>query len=384
MESLPPIPTPAAKRFRFLMNQGLPVVVFLLVAAAGGYFWIQTTQPTSFVGQVEVIQVSVNSRDAGLLTNLWVVPLQEVKAGDAIGEVVTTDPRTVNNRLEVMRDRMRLTELEMTPILIRQRSAVEYERLGIECARARVELAMARANLIQASNEFKRVAELHAQKDRLMSDTDYDLAKARWEALQAQVEENVKLVADGERTLQRLAFMADSYVPGGENDPIKQALRMEEDAIKVFEQKMKPLQLLVPIDGIVTAIHRRAGEQILAGEPLVTVTSKHTDRIVAFVPRNSPVNPRIGMPVEVSTRKLRRQKCLAQVIGVGAHLEGVTNTMILPPASVQPVLIPSVGRPISVSLPPSLNLLPGELVDLHVLASSDEGNKRNGRAQASR
>jgi multidrug resistance efflux pump len=247
-----------------------------------------------------------------------------------------------------------------------------------------VELAMARANLIQASNEFKRVAELHGQKDRLVSDTEYDLAKARWEALQAQVEENVKLVAEGDKTLQRLAFMADSYVPGGENDPLKQALVMEEEKIKVFEQKMKPLPLVAPIDGIVTAIHRRAGEEVLAGERLVTLTSKHTDRIVAFVPRNSPVNPRIGMKVEVSTRKLRRQRCLAQIIGVGPHLEGVTNAMILPPASVQPVLILSVGRPISVSLPPSLNLLPGELVDLHVISSSGGRSNGNGRAQASR
>ncbi len=382
MESLPAIPTPAAKRFRFLVNQGLPVVVFLLVASIGAYLWFQTLQPTSFVGQVEVIQVSVNSRDAGLLTNLWVEPLQEVKAGDPIGEVVTTDPRTVNNRLEVMRDRMRLTELEMTPILIRQRSAVEYERLGVECARARVDLAMARANLIQASNELKRVAELHSQS--LVSDTDYDLAKARCEALRAQVEENTRLVTEGDKALQRLSFMAESYVPGGENDPLKQALAVEEEKIKVFEQRMKPLALVAPIDGIVTAIRRRAGEQVLAGEALVTITSKHTDRIVAFVPRNSPVIPRIGMKIEVSTRKLHRERCVAQIIGVGPHLEGVTNAMILPPASVQPVLIPSVGRPISVSLPPSLNLLPGELVDLHVLASSDEATKRTGRSQASR
>jgi hypothetical protein len=58
--------------------------------------------------------------------------------------------------------------------------------------------------------------------------------------------------------------------------------------------------------------------------------------------------------------------------------------MILPPASVQPVLIPSVGRPISISLPPSLNLLPGELVDLHVLSSAGGPSKSSGQAQATR
>jgi multidrug resistance efflux pump len=349
------------------MQQGLPVLVFLAVAATSGVLWYRTVRPVSFVGQVELIQVSVNSRDAGLLTNLWVTPLQEVKAGDVIGEVVTTDPRTVNNRLEVMRDRMRLTELEMTPALIRQRSAVDYEQLVLQCARSRVELAMARANLSQASNEFRRVDELHRRKDRLVSDTEHDLAKARWESLQSQVEENARLVGEGEKALQRLSFMADTYLPGGENDPVKQALAVEEEKIKVFEQRMKPLPLVAPIDGIVTALNRRAGEQVLAGEAVVAITSKRADRIVAFVPRSSPITPRVGMGVAVSTRKLKRETCEAQIIGVGPHVEGVTNAMILPPAAVQPVFVPAIGRPISISLPPGLDLLPGELVDLRIL-----------------
>lgn len=381
MEPLPVIPTPTANRVRLLLQQGLPVVFLLVVASIAAYLWRLTVRPTSFVGQVEVIQVAVNSRDAGLLTNLWVTPLQEVKAGDLIAEVITTDPRTVNNRLEVMRDQMRLTQLEMTPVLLRQRSALDYEALSIDCARMRTELATARVNLIQTSNEFRRINDLFQRKDRLVSDSDFDVAKANFEALQVEVQEKTRVVATTEKTLERLAFLAEAYVPGGENDPIKQALRMEEDAIRVFEQKMKPLHLVAPIDGIVTVINRRAGEQVLAGEPLVMVTSRRSDRIVAYVPRTSPVNPQVGMRVEVSTRKLKRETCEAQIIGVGPHWEGVNNPMILPPMAAQPVFIPAIGRPISVSLPVGLDLLPGELVDLHVLA--DDCVKGSAAAPAS-
>lgn len=340
------------------------MLFFAAVVSGAVFFWLWNAHPTSFIGQVEVLQANVNTPDAGLLTNLWVAPLQEVKAGDLIAEMVTTDPRTVNNRLEVMRDRMRLTELELSPVLSRQRSALDYEQLAVTCARVRAELATAKVNLFQASNELRRITDLYQQKDRLVSETDFDLAKARFEALQTEVEEKTKIVTTTEKSLERLSYMADAYVPGGENDPLKHALSMEEAKIKVFEQKMKPLQLLAPIDGVVTLIHHRPGEQLAAGAAIVSITSKHSERIVGFVPRGFPCTPKVGTPVEVRTRELFRRKYLAQVIGIGPFLEPVTNSVLASPLAVRPVFIPATGQPIAVSLPPELRLLPGEYVDL--------------------
>jgi multidrug resistance efflux pump len=332
------------------------------------WLWLSRIQPTSFVGQVELIQASVNSPDAGLLTNLWVMPLQEVKAGDLVAELITTDPRTVNVRLEAMRDRMRLIELEISPILSRQRMAIDYEQLSVQCARVRAELATARVNLIQASNEFKRVSDLYRQQNRIVSDTDYDLAKARYEGLSIEVEEKTKIVTTTEKSLERLGLMTEAYVPGGEHDPIKAALATEEAKIRVFESRAKPLQLHAPMDGVVTLIAHRPGEQLVAGACVVTITAKRSDRIVAYLPRSVPITPRVGMPVEVSTRSsLRRRTAPARIIGLAPVLEGVTNTLILPPAAVNPVLVPSTGRPVSISVPPELDLLPGEFVDIRLL-----------------
>lgn len=379
MDALPEIPIPPERRWAEARHRLGPVVVFGLVAAAIGYLWLSRVRPTSFVGQVEVVQASVISPDTGLLTNLWVLPLQEVKAGQLVAEVFTTDPRTVNNRLEVMRDRMRLTELEMTPILVRQRTAIDYERLNVETAQVRAELATARVNLIQASNEFLRISNLYSRPDRIVSDTDYDLAKARFEALQMEVAEKSRIVADAERSLQRLATLADAFVPSGDNDPVRQALALEEAKIRVFEDKLKPLQLLAPIDGVVTAIHHRPGEQIIAGTVVATITAKTSERIVAFLPKNLAYTPKVGTPVEVSTRSsLRRRTALATVIGIGPQLEGVTNPLVMPPVAVNPYFVPNTGRPVAISLPAELNLLPGELVDIRLLPQPPASALANG------
>ena len=160
MDVLPPIPSPIGPRWRRCWHGLSQIAIFSLICVGAALAWKQMAHPTSFFGQVEVVQAGVASSDAGLLTNLWAAPFQEVKAGDLIAEVITTDPRTANNRLDVLRDRMRLTELEMGPTLRRESSAISYASLIFACDKLRAELAAARVNLGQSSNQFERVSKL--------------------------------------------------------------------------------------------------------------------------------------------------------------------------------------------------------------------------------
>jgi len=361
MESLPPIPSPFSSRWRHLRWRLIHGSVFLALCAVIGLVWQRLQRPTTFVGQVETIQTVVSSRDAGFITNLWVLPLQEIKAGDLVAEVVTTDPRTVNNRLEAMRDRMRLAALELEPILSRERSAVAYEELSVNCDRVRTELQVARVRLQQANTQFQRDQDLFTQG--VLSAELFDLSLRNKESYEVEVVEKSNLVQRTEKTLDRLKTMAETFVPGGENDPIKQALAVEEDKMKVFEAKASPLRLFAPTGGVVTVIQRHAGEQVLAGEPIAIITSSEGGRIVGFLPEHFPIVPRVGMEVEVRKRALPRERARATVLGVSPHLESITNSLV-PPVAVHPVVVPATRRVISISLPAALNLLPGEPVDL--------------------
>jgi multidrug resistance efflux pump len=181
--------------------------------------------------------------------------------------------------------------------------------------------------------------------------------------LETEVAERTKLVARTEKALERLAFMADDFLPGGENDPLKQALAVEEDKIRIFEGKMAPLRLAAPINGVVTMIHRRAGEQIRAGESLVTITSKDATRINGYLPEGFAGEPCIGMEIEVCTRGFNRRKGIATLLGISPNLQSITNNLVAPLA-VRPTVIPSLARTLSVSLPAGLALVPGQPVDM--------------------
>jgi len=115
-------------------------------------------------------------------------------------------------------------------------------------------------------------------------------------------------------------------------------------------------------------VHRRPGEQVLPGEAIVTITSRRAERIVGYLPQAFPINPKVGMKVEVSTRSplsLRRIKSTATIIGVSPHLEKITNAIVRPYSPNMDV--PLLGRVVSVTLPPDLKLLPGQPLDITLL-----------------
>jgi len=364
IDPLPPVPTPFRSYWRRWHEKVAHVLVFLALCLGIAMVWRHLGNSRSFVGQVETIQTIVSSRDSGFITNLWVEPLQEIKIGDLVADVITTDPRTVNNRLEVMRDRMRLMSLEMEPVLSRQRTALAYEQLSVDCDRIRSEADVARVKLEQAANQLERDQLLFEQG--ALSAALLDFSRRTMQAYEAELLGKSNLVERTEKSLERLKSVADAYVPGGENDPIRQAIELEEDKTRVFEAKLLPLRLQSPTNGIVTEVHRHAGEQIIAGEPIATITSTQALRIVGYLPQNFPIAPQVGMTVEVSTRSLIRRKACAKVIGVSPHLESITNSLVAPLAA-RPVLIAPMGRKISINLPADLALLPGEPVNLLLL-----------------
>src|SRR5688572_2623682 len=115
MNALPTITTPVRQHLRRARQQVLPAVTLLVVLLLIGLIWKRMARPMGFVGMVETIQTVITCPDAGLLTNIAIVPLQEVVAGDVIAEIMTTDPRTVNSRLSVLRGRMQLMSMELDP-----------------------------------------------------------------------------------------------------------------------------------------------------------------------------------------------------------------------------------------------------------------------------
>jgi hypothetical protein len=121
-----------------------------------------------------------------------------------------------------------------------------------------------------------------------------------------------------------------------------------------------PMTLTAPITGMISSIQRRAGEQVIEGEPLLVISSPQAERVVGYLRQPYPVQPEPGMEAVLTTREWRRRQYIGLVTQVGAQLEYITNSLAL----LRPGALVDTGLPVIIDLSPEADIRPGEVVDI--------------------
>ena len=364
-DTLAPIPIPLRERWRDARTRALPVIVFGGALVAIAVLWQGHVAAPTMVGQTEAVLANVSSPKSGMLAGLAVTRFQKVRAGDALGHVFVADPKLLEASLAVIRSELDLLRANLQPIVAQQRNAVDYAQLRLDWMRQRAELAAAQVNLQLAESEYRRTEELFRSK--IVSESALDMAKAGWGALQRQVEELRRLVAEGEQSFSNLQPGSAPNISRISDEPMRAAIAVQEARLRQTEAELSPLLLRAPLDGVVAAVYHRSGEAVIAGQPVVTIASTDSVRIVGYLRAPFQAEPKPGDRVQVRTRNARRETGVAQIVGVGAQLEP------LPAALQSPFRLmgAELALPLDISLPPGLKICPGELVDLTLGSRTD-------------
>lgn len=375
MKGMQPIPSPARLRWREFRIRAVPWMVYFGAAAACVVIWVYHLAPPQLVGQVDIQQAQINSTQPGRLASLRVARFDAVRTGDALAEVVVADPEVLESTLAVIRAEVDLLRAQNDAVITRERAQVDYSRLRLEYLDQRVRLATAQAQLEFAEAEAARQEELRRQAVAVVATSDAQRAANDRDALQAEIDERSKLVAVIEADLARFQAANPDNPASNPSSILEAELALLESRLRLATAELKPFTLTAPMDGVVSMVYCRSGENIQAGEVLLTITATQANRIQAFVMPPWRERPEVGMSLEVVRRSARRETALAQVTHVGAHLDTVPPNLLtslnsrgtglnnLPPgeATGQPL---EVGLPVMLTLPAELGLLPGELVDL--------------------
>lgn len=359
---LEPLPTPLPQRLQDLRLRLLPFLTLLGCVVAIALLWSSNVGTPRMVGQAEPVTVSVSIPKSGTIAELRVGRFQVVRVGDVLGHVFIASPAEMEASLAVVQAELEALRCGMQPIAFQQRNAMDYARLKIDWMRQRAELASARVNLQLAESEFRRSDGLHNEK--LLSDSEWDNTRANRDALRRQVDELTKLVDDGEISVIGM------YPPGSTNmaqitdAPMRAAIAVHESKLRLVEAQLGPVALIAPMSGIVTAVHHRPGQSVAAGEPIIVIGSQSPVRIVGYVRSPDFDSVRPGMNVSVRRRNNHHSTGVARITEVGSQLES-------PPASFSgsPRLTTDLALPVEISLPENLQLRPGELVDVALIAA---------------
>jgi len=357
-DKLPPIPIPPAQYWRIFKLRIIPFLVFCSLIFAISILWKQYVLPPTLVGEVQTIRANVTSPYPGSIIDLQVSPLQTVKKGDVVAKVVIDD---INTQLSLLRTELDLLRISIDPTIQQRRSEINYSQLYLDWLRERVNLSADRADLIFADAEFKRVEQLYNEK--ILSRSEFDLAKARKELLESRISQRENLINEIKQHLDEVTTPGLSSSRPASSNLVQLLVDLDAKLHKI-ESNINPINLVAPIDGTVSMVYRRQGENIKAGEPILTISALKSDLIIGYLRQPFPLDPKPEMPVEVRTRSFQRQVGIGKILSVGSQVEMVSTQLCRPGMAVE------FGLPILVSLPPELNVRPGEIVDLVIRSSS--------------
>lgn len=243
---------------------------------------------------------------------------------------------------------------------------MNFERIRVEWLKTKSELAIARVKLEQAERDVARNEPLFREK--LVSADIYELSTNVRDALQAEVDEKSKACAQIEERLDHLRPIGE---PGAlaENDPaVTNWLAQLKEAQSDAARHLEPLTLVAPISGMVDMPRRQTGEFVLPGEPLLTINSLRSERVIAYLRQPYRLDPKVGMTARVTTRTHKREVFSSQVIQVGAQMEVLTNSLAL----VRPGSLVDAGLPVIVHVPDEVLIRPGEIVDVLLTEATAE------------
>jgi len=366
-ERLPRIPSPPGTAFREFRVRFLPAITFASVLTGTVATWQSYVAPSNWVGEVETVRSVVSSTQPGRLAELAVGHLQQVSAGDVLARVLPADAELVDAQVSLTRARMMFLREGVDARVRQQNNRVNFTQLKLDWLDQKVEVAARRARLnqleaevIRAKRAVEGVGTGGAPATPFASIADLQLAEANHGAALAETTEREKLIQEIEATMAQLAPDEVKL-----NEDIPQALRsavaVQEQELKMLEARLAPVALVAPIDGVVSVVHRRGGENVMPGEPIVTISALRGDRVVAFLRQPLNEEPTTNTVVEVRSRSLQRNFGQGRVVAVGSQMEPILPELL--PGKTTPNVL-EFGLPVLVSLPPEVAARPGEIVDL--------------------
>src|SRR5688500_5447185 len=244
MDKLPPIPTPVSQRWREFKIQVLPLIIFAVVLVSVAFLWKNFVVPRGIVGEVDAIKADVISIQDGTVARLNIDRFETVEAGQELGEIISSSEDFLKASVAAIEADLRVMDSRIA--LDERRNQQNTVQLKMNLLTEQVQLVSDKAAVIQASNSFRRAEQEFRQQ--LISENDYDIAKAAFEVLQGSVAARTQLIFDIAQTLEELKPVASPE----NKDPVEDAIKTK---IAEIEETLKPAKIRAPMSGVVSSIY---------------------------------------------------------------------------------------------------------------------------------
>lgn len=378
------------------------LVVVLAAAAALGYRFLGNRSGNAagvvrVSGNIELIDVEVGFKIAGLVVARAVDEGEQVQPGQLVAKLDTSDLecdvalrqaelRAAEEGLRELKNGSRPEEIAAALASVAKAKAVLAQlevRTPIEAAAAEAAVASAGIEKARLKAEFERAASLRA--NRTISEEEYDRQKAAYDVAVARLteaEERLKLVtseprreeiAQAKAALAQAQAQYDLVQAGPREETIAQAeakVKQAAAALKLAQTRLDYATVVwtQPWTGIVLSKNIEPGEYVSPGTPVVNVGNMTDVWLRAYIAQTDQARVKVGQEVRVTTDARPGKVYSGRVSFIASEAEFTPKNVQTPKERIKLVYR------IKVDIPnPDMELKRGMPADGEIVVGNDAG-----------
>jgi multidrug resistance efflux pump len=330
-----------------------------------------------YIGLAQAPNYEVSSATTGTIDAVVVSLFDDVQAGEV---VATLDERSVVASIGTINARIAKleAELEATRAEIGSGSGSGLADINSDLRRFQINeedrrLAALRLGVVIESDEVE-LTRLKLELGRnsqlleegIIGQSFFDLVKASHDVVETRLTSNKVLLEQTRQEFRkaserRLAYESElAVVPAIEPllQPLLEAISVEIARLEEIQVLRESLVLRSPVDGRISSVVGHRGQAILPGEPIVTVSERTIEAVVAYLSSEDGVD--VSAQQTVRLVSLDRPGMMADSV----VLRVSPGTDIIPQRLWSNPNVAVYGRAVVIAPQPSMGLTPGELVEV--------------------
>ena len=359
----------------------LPLLVWLITAAGVVFVFSKQAKKFEVVGFAQENLRQISATSTGRLKSVNVKLYQQVSRGQILASLeddeVLAELATAQAEIQRLQAELAATDDRLMVEAVNEETDAEASRrqFALDAERYHLRVLELQASLGPDLIRLEDLKlEIGIEKDLYGKGavaTNYAVAKAQvaYDTLAKTVEENQNLLTQAQAAWQKASQrqaefserQAAHYSVEVALNPIRQSIKVQQNKLEELKILSSALTLTSPADGVVSAILGKAGETVLAGEPIITITEQKPTEIVSYVNEIQASRVKEGDKVQLIKGGDMPKILYSKVNSVGPAVVEMPVRLWHNPD------VPQWGRPLLIGIPAELELIPGESIGIRWL-----------------
>jgi len=376
-----PIATPHAQRVANFKQRSLPVIVWSVCALLCVVLLTNRARSFQYIGLAQAPQYEVSPSATGTIDTLVVALFQDVQAGEV---VATLDERpvlaaiaTTNATITKLQAELEAARGQMLSGSGSGRADVnaDLRRFQIDEEDRRLEALSLRVVIESDEVERNRLwidVERNRQllEDGIVGQSFFDMVQASHDVVETRLTKNKIVLAQTEEEYRvaqerRRAYEGDlAVVPAAAPQllPLQEAISIEAARLREIQVLRASLVLRSPVDGRVSSVFSRRGQAVIPGEPVVMISERTVNEIVAYLAEADGLRVEEQQPVRLVSHTRPGVVADSVVLRVSPGIE------VLPQRLWRNPQVADYGRAVVIAPQAAMRLIPGETIEVRFVS----------------